>query len=238
MLLTQVLILTTVTDMKDFKERLVSEGVKYIAIEGNIASGKTTLSRLIAEETGARLFLEQVNDNPFVEQFYDDFEGYAFQTQIFFLLNRYRQQVKIAQQNLFAELLVADYLFDKDKIYAHVVLGDEELGLYTKLCSLLNGKIVRPDLVVYLQADTEVLMERIRKRGRSFERNIEEEYLKNLNEAFNHFFFHYDDSPLLIVNTDQLDFTKNREHLNDFFTQIAERFEGTRYYVPSWENDF
>jgi len=224
--------------MKDFKERLVSEGVKYIAVEGNIASGKTTLSRLIAGETGARLFLEQVNDNPFVEQFYDDFEGYAFQTQIFFLLNRYRQQVKIAQQNLFAELLVADYLFDKDKIYAHVVLGDEELGLYTKLCSLLHGKIVRPDLVVYLQADTEVLMERIRKRGRSFERNIGEEYLKNLNEAFNHFFFHYDDSPLLIVNTDQLDFTKNREHLNDFLTQIADRFEGTRYYVPSWENDF
>lgn len=224
--------------MKNFKERLVSEGVKYIAIEGNIASGKTTLSRLIAEETGARLFLEQVNDNPFVEKFYDDLTGYAFQTQIFFLLNRYRQQVKIAQQNLFAELLVADYLFEKDKIYAHVVLGDEELGLYTKLCSLLSGKIVRPDLVVYLQADTEVLMERIRRRGRSFERNIEEEYLKNLNEAFNHFFFHYDDSPLLIVNTDQLDFIKNREHLNDFFTQITEKFDGTRYYVPSWENDF
>ena len=236
--MTEGLILTTVKDMKDFKKRLVSEGVKYIAIEGNIGSGKTTLSRLIAEETGARLFLEQVNANPFVEKFYDDLAGYAFQAQIFFLLNRYRQQVKIAQQNLFTELLVADYLFEKDSIYAHVVLGNEELGLYNSLCSLLSGKIVCPDLVVYLQTDTEVLMERIRKRGRSFERNIDEEYLRNLNEAFNHFFFHYNDTPLLIVNTDQLDFTTNREHLNDFFTQISEKFDGTRYYVPSWENDF
>ncbi len=217
---------------------MVAEGVKYIAVEGNIGSGKTTLARLMADETEARLFLEQVDDNPFVANFYTDMEGYAFQTQIFFLLNRYRQQQKISQQNLFSELLVADYLFDKDAIYAHVVLGNEELALYNRLLSLLKGKIAYPDLVVYLQADPEVLMERIRKRGRSYERSITEDYLNDLNEAFNHYFFHYKESPLLIVNTDQLDFTANREHLDDFFDRIAEKFEGTRYYVPSWGNDF
>ncbi len=223
--------------MKDLGGRLAESGIRYIAIEGNIGAGKTTVARLLAEETGARLFLEEVDDNPFIEKFYGDMGSYAFQAQIFFLLNRYRQQMEIAQQDLFTDLMVADYLFARDSIYAHAVLGDDELVLYNRMHSLLEGRIVRPDLVVYLQADPEVLLQRIRKRGRSFEKSISEEYIGGLNEAFNHFFFHYEESPLLIVNTDRLDFTANRDHLEDFFSRLPEKFEGTRYYVPSWEDD-
>ncbi|MCK4236980.1 MAG: deoxynucleoside kinase [Candidatus Krumholzibacteria bacterium] len=223
--------------MENLKVALLSNGIRYIAVEGSIGAGKTTLSRLIAEASEARLFLEEIDDNPFIERFYEDMQGYAFQAQIFFLLNRYRQQIEIAQQDLFDELLVADYLFAKDTIYAHAVLGDNELVLYNKLHALLEGKIVRPDLVIYLQANPEILLQRIRKRGRSFERSISEEYLSNLNEAFNHFFFHYDESPLLIVNTDRLDFMACRDHLDDLLSRITEKFEGTRCYVPSWKMD-
>ncbi len=221
--------------MEDLRDRLASNGLKYIAIEGNIGAGKTTLARLLSERVEASLFLEEVEDNPFIEKYYEDQEGYAFQAQIFFLLNRYRQQMEINQQDLFTNLLVADYLFAKDRIYAHAVLGDEELVLYNRLHSLLEGKIMGPDLVIYLQASPEVLLHRIQKRGRGYERQITGEYLASLNEAFNHFFFHYDDSPLLIINTDKLEFTENKDQLHDIFLRISERFEGTRYYVPSWE---
>ncbi len=221
--------------MKDLKNRLLANGIRYIAIEGNIGAGKTTLARLIAEEAGAKLFQEEVDDNPFLSKFYQDTRGYAFQAQIFFLLNRYRQQTEIAQRDLFSDLAVADYLFAKDSIFANVVLEDDELVLYDRLHSLLETRITKPDLVLYLQASPEVLLERIHRRGRQFERGIPAEYLEALNEAFNHFFFHYEDSPLLVVNTDRLDFSVSREHLEDLFTRITERFTGTRFYVPSWE---
>ncbi|MCK4537526.1 MAG: deoxynucleoside kinase [Candidatus Krumholzibacteria bacterium] len=221
--------------MKDLKDRLISSGIKYLAIEGNIGAGKTTLARLLAGETEARLFLEEVDDNPFVEKFYDDMPGYGFQAQIFFLLNRYRQQLEISQQDLFSELMIADYLFAKDTIYAHAVLGDDELVLYNRLHSMLETKIVKPDLVIYLQATPEVLLHRIRKRGRNFERNVSDDYLSGLNDAFNHFFFHYDDTPLLIINTDTTDFTSSRTQLEDLYARISEKFEGTQYYIPSWE---
>ena len=223
--------------MKELKDRLASNGLRYIAIEGNIGAGKTTLARLLSEAAGASLFLEEVDDNPFIEKYYQNTEGYAFQAQIFFLLNRFRQQMEITQQDLFANILVADYLFAKDTIYAHAVLDDEELVLYNRLHSLLEGKIVCPDLTIYLQASSDVLLHRIHKRGRSYERGITGEYLTTLNEAFNHFFFHYEDSPLIIINTDKLDFTGNRDQLDDIFSRISESFEGTRFYVPSWEMD-
>jgi deoxyguanosine kinase len=221
--------------MEDLRKRLIENGVRYIAVEGNIGAGKTTLARLIAGEAKASLFEEQVDDNPFIGKFYRDERGYAFQTQIFFLLNRYRQQSEIAQRDLFADLIVADYLFAKDTIFANVVLGDDELVLYNRLLDQLRGRIINPDLVIYLQASPGVLIDRIRHRGRSYEKSITEEYLSTLNDAFNHFFFHYEDSPLLIVNTDRLDLVTGREHLEDLFARITERFAGTRFYVPSGE---
>jgi len=221
--------------MKNLKGNLLSNGIRYIAIEGNIGAGKTTLARLFADESGAAFYQEGVEDNPFLVKYYQDPKGFAFQTQIFFLLSRYRQQTEVSQHDLFADLIVADYLFAKDRIFAHVVLEDDELVLYNRLHDLLQGKIARPDLVIYLQASPGVLHERIRRRGRSFEKGITEDYLSSLNDAFNHFFFHYDGSPLLIVNTDRLDFAASREHLEDLFARIAERFSGTRFYVPSWE---
>lgn len=219
----------------DLKNRLIANGIRYIAVEGNIGAGKTTLAKLIAEEAHALLFQEEVDDNPFLSKYYQDAKGFAFQAQIFFLLNRFRQQTEIAQRDLFSELLVADYMFAKDSIFAHVVLEDDELVLYNRMHGLLQGRIVHPDLAIYLQAAPPVLMERIRKRGRSFEKGITEAYLNDLNEAFNHFFFHYNDSPLLIVNTDRLDFATSRAHLEDLFARIAEKFTGTNFYVPSWE---
>ncbi|OQX82930.1 MAG: hypothetical protein B6D63_07000 [Candidatus Latescibacteria bacterium 4484_7] len=223
--------------MTDLKEKLIARGIKYLAVEGNIGAGKTTLARLIAEESDAQLFCEEVENNPFLERYYEDMQEYAFQTQIFFLLNRYKQQQEISQLDLFSELIVTDYVFAKDKIFAHAVLEDDELVLYNRIHSFLEGRMARPDMVIYLQASPEVLLERIRKRGRSFEKKITEDYLFALNEAFNHYFFHYDGCPILIVNTDRMDFVSDRNQLEDLFMRMTEEFDGKRFYVPSWKQE-
>jgi deoxyadenosine/deoxycytidine kinase len=187
---------------------------------------------MLRESLGARLTLEVVEENPFLPRFYENREAYAFVTQNFFLLSRYKQQMDLLQMDLFEGPLVADYLFAKDRIFANINLADDELRLYEHLASILEERVLRPALVVYLQASTEVLMTRIRWRGRSYERDMDEGYIQTLNEAYNYFFFHYDDTPLLIVNSNDLDFVKNRHHYEELLGRILTPFSGTQYYVP------
>lgn len=205
---------------------------RYIVVEGVIGVGKTSLTKLLATRLGGRLNLEVVEENPFLAKFYRDREAYAFQTQIFFLLSRYRQQQGLGQQDLFNATLVSDYLFAKDRIFANLNLADDELTLYGQLASILEQRVLKPDLVIYLQARTEVLQQRIRWRGRSFEQEMEPEYLEALNAAYSYFFHHYKDAPLLVVNTDNLDFVNVPGDFEMLFGQLTEKFAGTRYYAP------
>lgn len=205
---------------------------KYIVIEGPIGVGKTSLATLLSMEMNARLFLEKAEDNPFLTAFYKNKKGHAFQTQIFFLLNRFRQQQELLQQDLFKRTTISDYIFDKDRIFAYLNLDENELGLYEQVFSLLDGRIVKPDLVIYLQAEVDMLVERIKRRGREYEKEITLEYLADLNEAYNHYFFHYTESPLLVIQTTEIDFVKSRADLEDLIKQITTMKKGTHYYVP------
>jgi len=204
---------------------------RYIAVEGAIGVGKTSLVDLMGTKLDAVKVFEDVN-NPFLNDFYRDREGAAFQTQLFFLLNRYRQQQKLLQQDLFRQMTICDYLFAKDKIFAYLNLSDSELMIYEKLYSIFQENIPKPDLVIYLQATTEVLRQRIAKRGRRLERDISEKYLKEVNQAFNYFFFHYNESPLLVVNTSAIDFVEREEALDDLIEQVKKMGKGTQFYVP------
>jgi deoxyadenosine/deoxycytidine kinase len=205
---------------------------RYIVVEGVIGVGKTSLAKLLATRTEARLNLEVVEDNPFLASFYRDRAAFAFQTQIFFLLSRFRQQQQIVQHDLFARLMVADYLFAKDRIFAHLNLSDDELALYNQLATILEQRVLKPDLVIYLQARTDVLMQRIRLRGRSYERDMDRQYISALAGAYSYFFHHYKDSPLLVVNTDDLDFVGVPRDFDLLFEQLEERFTGTRFFAP------
>ena len=207
----------------------------YVVIEGVIGVGKTSLVKLLAERMNARMVLEEVEENPFLEDFYRDPVHYAFQVQLFFLLSRYRQQMEFPQQDMFQQKTLSDYLFDKDKIFAYINLNEKELSLYERLWSLLHRDIPKPDLVIYLQANTQTLMHRIRERNRPYERNISAEYIQRLNEAYSYFFFHYTDCPLLVVNTVKIDFVHNPDDLEDLLEQIRKPHVGTRYYVPMRE---
>jgi len=205
---------------------------RYIAIEGPIGVGKTSLATLLGRRLGARLVLERPDENPFLDDFYKDAKRYAFKTQLFFTLSRYMQQQEFSQQDLFQDLVIADYLFAKDKIFAYLTLDDKELALYEKLVDLIEPEIAVPDLIIYLQATTEVLIERIRRRGRSFERRLSEDYLRSLNEAYNYYFFHYDASPLLVINTSEIDFVHQQADLDDLVEEIRRPHAGTTFYGP------
>ncbi len=205
---------------------------RYIVVEGPIGVGKTSFAELLAERLQARKLLEGPEENPFLSQFYTDMRRYAFQTQLYFLLNRFRQQQELVQFDLFKQFLVSDYLFAKDKIFAYLTLDDNELALYERLHPLLEMRVQKPDLVLYLQASTDVLMRRIQLRARPNERELTRTYLEDVNAAYNHFFFHYSATPLLVVNTNEIDFVKHKEDFEDLVKQVETVRAGTHYYVP------
>ncbi len=204
----------------------------YIAIEGPIGVGKTSLAKLLSKELGARLVLEDFEDNPFLPDFYNDPERFGFQTQLFFLLQRYRQQQDLRQVDMFQKLLITDYMFVKDRLFASLNLDDKEMHLYDTVASLLERNIIRPDLVIYLQADTDVLMKNIAKRGRNMERNVTWEYIDALNQVYTEYFFRYQDTPLVIINTDNIDFVENEKDLKEVIDYIRQPVSGTKFFNP------
>jgi len=207
-------------------------GARYIAVEGPIGVGKTALARRLATEFGSELILEGVDDNRFLGKFYEDPARYALHAQLFFLLERYRQQQRIDHEALRAKGAVADYLFAKDAIFAGVTLQEEELVLYRQVYQLLDAQIPKPDLVIYLEARPEVLIERIKKRGREFERAIDEDYLVRLTEAFRSFFHHYSEAPLLVINSSDIDFVEVGGDLVDLIKEIRGMKQGVQHYIP------
>lgn len=207
--------------------------VRFISVEGVIGAGKTSLARKLKERLNAELILEQFEANPFLEKFYSDRKRYAFQTQMFFLINRFKQQQELNQENLFTEYIVCDYVFDKDKIFAYLNLTGEELKLYETLFPLLSRNLRKPDLVVYLQSSVDRLMYNIKKRNRKVERNLTMNYIEELSEAYNHFFFRYNETPLLIVNSSEIDFVNSDDDFDELFKQIFREDRGfTEYFKP------
>ncbi|NNF07910.1 MAG: deoxynucleoside kinase [Candidatus Eisenbacteria bacterium] len=204
----------------------------YVVVEGVIGVGKTTLTNYLCESWDAKPVHEVFEENPFLEDFYRDRRRYAFQTQITFLLSRYQQQEKLLQRDIFSPRIVSDYLFQKDRIFANINLNDKELGLYEKLFPIVERDVPVPDLVVYLQASSDVLLQRIDKRGRAYEKDMDPEYIQALNDAYNYFFFHYDATPLLVVDTNHLNFVDSEEHRLDLIQRIEEHTGGTTYYRP------
>jgi len=209
------------------------ERARYIAVEGPIGAGKTTLANTLVERFGGRLITEPVEENPFLGSFYEDRRKHAFQTQLFFLLSRFQQQQQLFQQDLFNQITVADYLFAKDRIFAALNLDANELALYEQVYALIGGRTVRPDLVIYLQARHEVLLARIRRRGRVIERNLDSEYLETLSKAYNDFFFHYEEAPLLVVNTSDVDLVGSEREIDALLAVIRRHRKGTQHYNPT-----
>jgi deoxyadenosine/deoxycytidine kinase len=206
--------------------------LRYVVVEGPIGVGKSSLADLLARRFDARKVMELVEENPFLANFYADRAKYAFQTQMFFLLSRFKQQQDLFQQDLFSAVTVSDYLFAKDRIFASLTLDPDELSLYERVFDALKPRVARPDLVIYLQARLDVLLARIRKRGREFERRFDEKYLDALSRAYNDFFFHYTDTPLLVINTSEIDFVNNPEDLENLVSVVSQTRKGTVHYQP------
>jgi deoxyguanosine kinase len=206
---------------------------RYIAIEGPASVGTSLLADRLGARLDATVVLDET-DNPFLADFYAERQGAAFQTQLFYTLSRHRQQTAMRQNDLFSQLTICDYLFDRDKIYAYLNLDDNELFIYQRLYELLAADIPSPDLVIYLQSPTDVLRRRLRERERANPDvlPLEEEYIRELNEAYNHFFFHYTATPLLVVETSQFDLSWGEDALGDLERQLRSMGKGTRYYVP------
>jgi len=195
----------------------------FIAIEGVIGAGKTTLAQLLSERNNARLVLERFEENPFLPKFYEDRKRYAFQTQLAFLASRFKQQQKMINKELFDEFVITDYIFEKDRIFARLNLDEDELALYDSIYGIMTGISAKPDLVIYLQSSVDRLMENIENRGRDYEKHITPDYLEELSDAYNQFFYHYNKAPLIIINSTNVDFLHNPDHLSYLEEQIFEQ---------------
>ena len=207
--------------------------LRYIAIEGVIGAGKTSLAKRIGERLNAKLIFEQFDNNPFLEKFYVDRKRFAFQTQMFFLINRFKQHQELHQEDLFSEHLVCDYIFEKDRIFAYMNLSKDELNLYESIYPLLARALRKPDLVIFLQSSVDRLVYNIKKRNRKVERAITRNYLEELSEAYNHYFFRYNSTPLLIVNSSDIDFVNSENDFDELFKQIFREDRGfTEYFNP------
>ena len=206
-------------------------GFHYVAVDGPIGVGKTTLVEMLTRRYEGVKILEDV-DNPFLADFYQDRPGAAFQTELYFLLSRYKQQQEIAQRELFDRLLVSDYTFQKNRIFAYLNLTDDELMLFDKLYALLEPQIPVPDLVLYLVADVDTCMERIRRRARNVERTISGEYLGELIDAYNHYYHYYSRSPLLVVDTRFMNFPGRQQDFDELLHRLARPIKGTEYFQP------
>ena len=207
--------------------------LNYIAIEGPIGVGKTSLAKLLSKRLSAKLILEKFEENPFLSEFYNDPTRFAFQTQLFFLLQRYQQQQDIRQVDMFHNLLISDYMFIKDRLFASLNLDDKEMNLYDSIANMMERNVINPDLIIYLQADTASLMKNIDKRGRNFESNISNEYINELNEIYTEYFFRYNDTPLVIINTNNIDFVHNPGDLDQVIQYIKQPVSGTKFFNPS-----
>jgi len=204
----------------------------YIVIEGPLGVGKTSLAVLLAERIHGKTILEEAEENPFLASFYKDPMRYAFQTQLFFLLRRFQRQTEINQIDLFKRVVISDFLFDKDRIFARTNLDDREFSLYEQVFQLLKMRILKPDLVIFLQVKTDILKKRIKKRDRDYEKSINPKYLDQINQAFNEFFFHYTETPLLVIDASEIDFVNIPSDLDNLILEIGKMEKGTKYYVP------
>ncbi len=203
-----------------------------ISIEGTIGAGKTSLANMISTNLKAKLILEKFEENPFLKDFYGNQDRYAFQTQLFFLLSRYSQHQDLKQVDIFSKIIISDYMFIKDRLFAALNLNDREMVLYDNIAKILEKDIIYPDLAIFLQADTDKLMSNIKKRGRQYEQNIDWNYIDSLNQVYNEYFFRYDKGPLLIINTNDIDFVNNKDDFKGILNFLNEPIKGRKYYNP------